>query len=222
MVYSVMVRPIVTRLASYADTYADMGLGKSLQTICIIASKHHERRLLMDTTGSSNAQALPSLIICPPTLIGHWYHEILKFAENLKPFKYFGSSKDRESLRRQLSRHDVIITSYEVIRADIDVLKRIPFLYCVLDEGHIIKNGKSKLSIAIKTLRSNHRIILSGTPIQNNVLELWNLFDFLMPGFLGSEKQFNDKFSKPILANREGKASSKQSEAGEMLKFRMA
>ncbi|KAJ9125341.1 hypothetical protein QFC22_000301 [Naganishia vaughanmartiniae] len=191
----------------------DMGLGKSLQTICIIASKHHERRLLVDSTGSSNAQPIPSLIICPPTLIGHWYHEILKFAENLKPFKYFGTSKDRENLRDQITRHDIVITSYEVIRADIDALKRIPFLYCVLDEGHIIKNGKSKLSIAIKTLQSNHRVILSGTPIQNNVLELWNLFDFLMPGFLGSEKQFNDKFSKPILTNREGKASAKQSEA---------
>ncbi|KAJ9102250.1 hypothetical protein QFC19_004795 [Naganishia cerealis] len=191
----------------------DMGLGKSLQTICIISSKHHERRLLCNSTGSPNLQPLQSLIVCPPTLIGHWFHEILKFSDNLRPFKYFGSTKDRESLRGQISQHDVIITSYEVIRADIDTLKQIPFLYCVLDEGHTIKNGKSKLSIAIKTLQSNHRIILSGTPIQNNVLELWNLFDFLMPGFLGSEKQFNDRFSKPILANREGKASSKQSEA---------
>lgn len=191
-----------------------MGLGKSLQSICIIASKHQERRARFDASGAVDARPIPSLIVCPPTLIGHWYHEISKFTDNLRPFKYFGSTKDREALRREIPRYDVIITSYEVIRADIEALKQVPFLYCVLDEGHTIKNGKSKLSMAIKAIQSNHRLILSGTPIQNNVLELWNLFDFLMPGFLGSEKQFNDKFSKPILANREGKASARQSEAG--------
>jgi TATA-binding protein-associated factor len=192
-----------------------MGLGKSLQTICIIASKHQERRATIPAGGQKLAPAIPSLIVCPPTLIGHWYHEILKFADNIKPFKYFGSSKDREGLRRQFGKYDVIITSYEIVRADVEALRRIPFLYCVLDEGHIIKNGKSKLSMAIKALQSNHRLILSGTPIQNNVLELWSLFDFLMPGFLGSEKLFNEKFSKPILANRDGKATARQSEAGE-------
>lgn len=167
-----------------------------------------------EVDNAKEARPIPSLIVCPPTLIGHWYHEILKFTDNLKPFKYFGSTKDREGLRREITRHDVVITSYEIIRADIEALKRIPFLYCVLDEGHIVKNGKSKLSMAIKAIQSNHRLILSGTPIQNNVLELWNLFDFLMPGFLGSEKQFNDKFSKPILANKDGKATTRQSEAG--------
>lgn len=195
-----------------------MGLGKSLQTICIVASKHHERRASLQASGAKQVSDLPSLIVCPPTLIGHWYHEILKFTDNLRPFKYFGSSKEREGLRRQFSKYDVIVTSYEVVRADVETLGRIPFLYCVLDEGHIIKNGKSKLSMAIKALQSNHRLILSGTPIQNNVLELWSLFDFLMPGFLGSEKLFNERFSKPILANRDAKATARQSEAGEFVK----
>ena len=197
---------------------ADMGLGKSLQTICIVASKHQERRASLQASGAKQVSHLPSLIVCPPTLIGHWYHEILKFTDNLNPFKYFGSSKEREGLRRQFSKYDVIVTSYEVVRADVEALRRIPFLYCVLDEGHIIKNGKSKLSMAIKALQSNHRLILSGTPIQNNVLELWSLFDFLMPGFLGSEKLFNERFSKPILANRDAKATARQSEAGELVR----
>jgi len=86
-----------------------------------------------------------------------------------------------------------------------------------LDEGHIIKNPKTKLSAAIKQLKAQHRLLLSGTPIQNNVLELWSLFDFLMPGFLGNERVFNDRFSKPILADRDGKATPKERELGKLL-----
>lgn len=94
----------------------------------------------------------------------------------------------------------MIIVSYEVARNDIEYLAVLDYNYCVLDEGHIIKNAKSKMTTAVKQIRANHRLILSGTPIQNNVLELWSLFDFLMPGFLGTERQFNERFSKPILA----------------------
>lgn len=184
----------------------DMGLGKSLQTICIMVSKHRERQ-------QAGLEPLPSLIVCPPTLIGHWYHEILKFSDDLKPFQYFGNAGQRESLRRAMKSHDVIVTSYEIIRSDIDTLGKTNWLYCVLDEGHAIKNGRSKLTLAVKALKAMHRLVLSGTPIQNNVLELWSLFDFLMPGFLGTEKQFNEKFSRPILANRQGKATPKQKEA---------
>jgi TATA-binding protein-associated factor len=92
----------------------------------------------------------------------------------------------------------------------------LQFNYAVLDEGHIIKNAKTKITQSVKRIRAHHRLILSGTPIQNNVLELWSLFDFLMPGFLGDEKQFNDLYSKPILSSRDAKASSKEQEAGEL------
>jgi TATA-binding protein-associated factor len=192
----------------------DMGLGKSLQSICMIAGKHEERRARFEATGSPDAAHLPSLIICPTTLIGHWFHEITKFTNNLRPFKYYGSTSERTGLRRQFQYHDVIVTSYEIIRSDMDFMRRQNFLYCILDEGHMIKNAKSKLTLAVKSLQSVHRLILSGTPIQNNVLELWSLFDFLMPGFLGTEKEFNDRFSKPILANKDAKATAKQKEAG--------
>lgn len=118
--------------------------------------------------------------------------------------------------------------------------RNIKFNYCILDEGHVIKNGKTKLSKAIKQLAANFRVILSGTPIQvrlhpgggltsplhvsqsenkyfppqNNVLELWSLFDFLMPGFLGTERQFAARYGKPILASRDAKSSSREQEAG--------
>jgi TATA-binding protein-associated factor len=108
----------------------------------------------------------------------------------------------------------VVICSYEILRNEIAHFANLHFNYCVLDEGHVIKNAKSKITLAVKSIRAHHRLILSGTPIQNNVLELWSLFDFLMPGFLGTEKQFNDRYSKPILASRDSKSSSKEQEAG--------
>lgn len=194
-----------------------MGLGKSLQSICIIASKHHERQLRHSETRSPDTAHLPSLIVCPPTLIGHWFHEITKFTDNLRPFKYYGSTTERQGLRREIPKYDVIITSYDNIRSDIEHLKKITFLYCILDEGHTIKNAKSKLSLAVRSLQAVHRVILSGTPIQNNVIELWSLFEFLMPGFLGTEKEFNERFAKPILANKDARSTAKQKEGGESL-----
>uniref|UniRef100_W4VRR5 Putative chromatin remodeling complex wstf-iswi small subunit n=1 Tax=Corethrella appendiculata TaxID=1370023 RepID=W4VRR5_9DIPT len=188
----------------------DMGLGKTLQAICILAGDHYNR------INDSRCAQLPSIVICPPTLTGHWVYEIEKFVPKnfLQPLHYVGMLADRERLRHKLNSHNLIVASYDIIRKDIEFFSTIQWNYCILDEGHIIKNGKTKSSKAIKQLIANHRLILSGTPIQNNVLELWSLFDFLMPGFLGTEKQFNQRFSRPILASRDAKSSAKEQEAG--------
>ncbi len=191
-----------------------MGLGKTLQSICILASKHHERAQKYKETKSPDSKHLPSLIVCPPTLTGHWYYEILKYTENLRPVLYTGNSRERYKILPKLKTYDVVVTSYEVVRNDISSLQDINWHYCILDEGHIIKNAKTKLTKAVKQVKAVHRLILSGTPIQNNVLELWSLFDFLMPGFLGTESSFSERFSKPILSNRDGKA--KTGEAGKL------
>lgn len=192
----------------------DMGLGKTLQTLCIVASDHHLRALEFEKTGSSEVRRLPSLIVCPPTLSGHWQQEIQTYAPFLSCLAYVGPSSDRVKLRGQLGKTDVVVTSYDVCRNDVDVLLPFSWNYCVLDEGHLIKNPRAKTTMAVKRIISNHRLILSGTPIQNNVLELWSLFDFLMPGFLGTEKVFLDRFAKPIAASRFSKSSSKEQEAG--------
>ncbi|EXJ92454.1 hypothetical protein A1O3_01005 [Capronia epimyces CBS 606.96] len=192
----------------------DMGLGKTLQTLCIVASDHHMRAEEYAKTQALDMRRLPSLIVCPPTLSGHWQQEIKQYAPFLSCVAYVGSPGERNSRRSQLEQADVVITSYDVCRNDNDVLARITWNYCVLDEGHLIKNPKAKITQAVKKLISNHRLILSGTPIQNNVLELWSLFDFLMPGFLGTEKVFQDRFAKPIAASRNAKSSSKEQEAG--------
>ncbi|OSC96601.1 SNF2 chromatin remodeling protein [Trametes coccinea BRFM310] len=191
----------------------DMGLGKTLQSICILASKHYERAQKYKETKSPDSKHLPSLIVCPPTLTGHWYYEILKYTENLRPVLYTGNSRERYKLLPKLKSYDVVVTSYEVVRNDIANLQDINWHYCILDEGHIIKNAKTKLTKAVKLIKAVHRLILSGTPIQNNVLELWSLFDFLMPGFLGTEASFNERFSKPILSNRDGKAKTGEAAA---------
>ncbi|CAK7218287.1 TATA-binding protein-associated factor mot1 [Sporothrix eucalyptigena] len=192
----------------------DMGLGKTLQTICIVASDHHQRAEEFAKTGAPDVRRMPSLVVCPPTLSGHWAQEIRNYAPFLSVAAYIGSPNERKALKDSLGKTDIVITSYDVCRNDIEVLERHSWNYVILDEGHLIKNPRTKISMAVKKLASNHRLILTGTPIQNNVLELWSLFDFLMPGFLGAEKVFMDRFAKPIAASRFSKASSKEQEAG--------
>jgi TATA-binding protein-associated factor len=192
----------------------DMGLGKTLQTLCMVASDHHMRAEEFAKTQAPDKRRLGSLIICPPTLTGHWKQEIRTYAPFLNAVAYAGPPAERGKVRSQLTTADIVITSYEIARNDIDILLPINWNYCVLDEGHLIKNPKAKVTQAVKRLLANHRLILSGTPIQNNVLELWSLFDFLMPGFLGTEKVFQDRFAKPIAASRFAKSSSKEQESG--------
>jgi TATA-binding protein-associated factor len=192
----------------------DMGLGKTLQTLCIVASDHHERAEQYAKTQAPDVRRLPSLIVCPPTLSGHWQQEIKTYAPFLSVTAYVGPPAERKAMRDRLGETDIVVTSYDVCRNDSEVLEAHSWNYIVLDEGHLIKNPKAKISMAVKRLASNHRLILTGTPIQNNVLELWSLFDFLMPGFLGTEKVFSDRFAKPIAASRFSKASSKEQEAG--------
>lgn len=192
----------------------DMGLGKTLQTLCIVASDHHQRQEEFARTQAPDSRRLPSLIVCPPTLAGHWQQEIKAYAPFLSVTAYVGPPSERKAMRHHLGQTDIVVTSYDVCRNDVDVLEKHSWNYMVLDEGHLIKNPKAKITQSVKKFQSNHRLILTGTPIQNNVLELWSLFDFLMPGFLGAEKVFLDRFAKPIAASRYSKASTKEQEAG--------
>ncbi|KAL7720738.1 SNF2 family protein [Entamoeba marina] len=187
----------------------DMGLGKTLQTLCLLVSVHKTANY-------------PSLIICPPTLTGHWKHEIAQFIHtaDLVGVLYSGTAKERLNSLKSLKKNSVLIASYETVRHDLEHFKNKRFTYCVLDEGHLIKNPKTKLTQAVKQIVSLHRLILTGTPIQNNVVELWSLFDFLMPGFLGSEREFSEKYSGPILAAKDS-ASPEEQERGVLVMERL-
>eukprot|EP00835_Amoeboradix_gromovi_P000193 NODE_7_length_48057_cov_0.322240.p1 type:complete len:1447 gc:universal NODE_7_length_48057_cov_0.322240:40324-44664(+) len=173
----------------------DMGLGKTLQCICIMSSDLHDKSANANSENTSTAdKAVLNLIVCPSTVVGHWNHEILEYSTNLKPLLYTGLPSERTKLRSKFHNYNTLITSYEIIRNDIEHLN-MNFNYCILDEGHVIRNSKTKITKACKLIKANHRLILSGTPIQNQIQELWSLFDFLMPGFLGSEAQFNSRYN---------------------------
>ncbi|KAL4398867.1 TATA-binding protein-associated factor Mot1 [Malassezia pachydermatis] len=191
----------------------DMGLGKTLQSITLLSCRHFERQQRWAATSSPDARPIPSLIVCPPTLTGHWVHEIQQYSPNLKPLLYAGHPSERARLQSQIEHADAVVMSYDVVRNDIHMLAQRTWFYCILDEGHVICSAKTKTTRAVKQIRAQHRLILSGTPIQNNVLELWSLFDFLMPGFLGSDQSFHERFAKPVLACRNGKPSASDKEA---------
>ncbi|ETO13280.1 TATA-binding protein-associated factor [Reticulomyxa filosa] len=178
----------------------DMGLGKTLQTLLILVySYYHD---------SANSH-VPSLVVCPSTVIWHWKHEVEKF---FKPnvlnflFVYSIALKRVNGSKKKKKRH---------LLKDIEKMRKYQWQYYILDEGHTIKNTKTKLTLAVKILNSKHRLILSGTPIQNNVLELWSLFDFLMPGYLSrDETSFNSQFSSPIQKSYQPKATLAQQKVG--------
>ncbi|MCA9594212.1 MAG: DEAD/DEAH box helicase [Myxococcales bacterium] len=163
----------------------DMGLGKTLQTIALFASEKEARR--MD---------LPSLIVMPTSLTGNWRRELKKFAPHLRVVELHG--KKRHAAYADLPRAEIAITSYPVLVRDRQAFLEQPFHYLVLDEAQAIKNPRSQAARAIRELSARHRLCLTGTPVENNLEELWSLFDFLMPGLLGSANQFRSSFRLPI------------------------
>mmetsp|Transcript_9796 Transcript_9796/g.35892 ORF Transcript_9796/g.35892 Transcript_9796/m.35892 type:complete len:1892 (-) Transcript_9796:99-5774(-) len=185
----------------------DMGLGKTLQAGCMLAADLFERR--------KAGAPLPSIVVCPAILIAHWAYELSSYFsdENLQPLEYAGVPQARNDLRGALTTNSVLITSYEVVRSDLEWLQTLQFGYCILDEGHSISNPKAKTSQAVKELRAHHRLILTGTPIQNRPSDVWSLFDFLMPGFLGSSTDFHQRFGKAIQNSRNPK-NARDVEAG--------
>lgn len=178
----------------------DMGLGKTLQALVGIGLAHCQK-ISNDNNKHSN-EVIKSLVVCPSTLCGHWFNEITRFfsiGQFYQVLRHDGNSKKRKSSwRLGINTANIIVTSYSVLRQDIDILSSVMWTYCILDEGHLLKNPKTATAKAAKQIRSMHKLILTGTPIQNRVNELWAIFDFLMPNFLGNEKVFTKNYAKPI------------------------
>ena len=168
----------------------DMGLGKTIQTLVAVAESTIEFT-------KKNKKSIPSLIICPNTLIMNWISESKKFFDE-------ETLHIENDLKRKKCNTKVLIyiCSYEKARDNFnEIFNESSFYYLVLDEAHIIKNPKTKMYQTINKIPAEKRIILTGTPIQNNVMELWALFNFLMPGFLGSENDFDIKYQKKMEQN---------------------
>lgn len=161
----------------------DMGLGKTLQVIALLSSIKLEKA---------------SMIIAPTSLIYNWESEIKKFNPKLKYKIISGDKEEREKSINKLE-DELVITSYELIRRDIDLYKEFEFKYVIIDEGQNIKNKNSQSAKAIKILKGEHSLVLTGTPIENQVSELWSIFDFIMPGYLGTYNKFKKEYENPIV-----------------------
>lgn len=165
----------------------DMGIGKTLQVIT----------LLEDEKLSHPASV--SLVICPSSLILNWQSEIAKFSSALTSLLISGSSEERKLQIRQCKDYDIVITSYDYIKRDIEEYKDIFFTYQILDEAQYIKNHLTKNALSVKQIQAAHRFALTGTPIENSLAELWSIFDFLMPGYLYSYSYFKKQYEYPIV-----------------------
>lgn len=160
----------------------DMGLGKTLQAI--IAVTQHK---------AHNAGS-PTIIVSPTSLVYNWKEEFHKFNPDLKVLAVDGTPAQRKKLQTDIKKYDVMITSYSLLQKDIEFYKTIPFGYAILDEAQHIKNRGTRNAKSVKMIQAGHRLILTGTPIENSLDELWSLFDFLMPGLLSSYDRFVEKY----------------------------
>ena len=172
----------------------DMGLGKTLQALVLM-----EKEKVKDK---------PSIVICPKTLLYNWQNEVKKFTPKLKAIIIDGFPKERKKLIRNYKQYDLIITGYATMQKDYEFYnkQKIKFNYCVLDEAQFIKNHATKNAQIVKKINADYRLALTGTPLENSVSEIWSIFDFLMPGFLGSYNAFYKKFQKPIMKDSDALA----------------
>jgi SNF2 family DNA or RNA helicase len=189
----------------------DMGLGKTLQAITLmqqvinqeqekfygpVASKFEQQLTIFDAMTSKQGKIRPSLVVVPTSLVHNWMNEIRRFAPGIRTGFYGGPG--RRNFRRYFDSCDLIISSYGIVRNDCDKLENFSFLYVILDESQVIKNPHSKTYKAVNRLQASHRLVLTGTPIENTLSDLWAQMNFLNPGLLGTFDFFRNEFVIPI------------------------
>jgi len=170
----------------------DMGLGKTIQVISLILKMKEENKLNE-----------PVLVVCPTTLMGNWMKELQMFAPNLKVAKYHGLDRKLEL------KNDVILTTYAIMRIDSEEMKKQKWGMIIVDEAQNIKNPDTAQTMAIKILKSDIKIAMTGTPVENRLTELWSIFDFINTGYLGSIKDFQKSYAIPIERFKETSRASK-------------
>jgi SNF2 family DNA or RNA helicase len=170
----------------------EMGLGKTVQLLSFLCGRIEESR-----------KVGPNLIVCPASLVYNWAAECSKFAPDLRVSVVAGSKAERRAMLRNPQEADVLITSYDLLRRDVEDYTGIECFSMVLDEAQYIKNHATLSSRAVRAISARHRYALTGTPIENRLSELWSIFDVLMPGILGSYRHFRERFEMPILSEDE-------------------
>lgn len=167
----------------------DMGLGKTLQVIAFIHGIKPEK---------------PVLIAAPSALVYNWQREIEKFTPDASSLVVSGSKEQRAELLKTAGEYEFIITSYPMLRRDIALYTDIDFSYFFIDEAQYIKNYKTMNAVSVKKIKADHKFALTGTPIENSLMELWSIFDFVMPGYLKTSRQFREKFEYPAMRDGDG------------------
>jgi superfamily II DNA or RNA helicase len=170
----------------------DMGLGKTLQTLALLKKVIGE----LQTKGLSPKEMPASLIILPASLVHNWYNEIQKFTPGLNVLKYIGVNRSFDV--SVFNEYNIVLTTYGVVRNEHENLKQYEFLYLILDESQTIKNPESKAFQAVTELKSRFKLVLTGTPIENSLIDLWSQFEFINPGLLGDLTFFKYQFVNPI------------------------
>jgi SNF2 family DNA or RNA helicase len=168
----------------------DMGLGKTIQTLALL--QHNKEEFEVQNTGKK----LTSLIIVPATLIYNWENEIRRFVPDLKVYSYKGNQRKKST--SYFLNYDIILSSYHTIRQDIELISSFYFHYIILDESQVIKNPTSMLYRTVTTLKSEFKLVLTGTPVENSLTDLWTQLNFVNPGLLGDLTFFRREFAKPI------------------------
>jgi SNF2 family DNA or RNA helicase len=173
----------------------DMGLGKTVQVIARLVQEQEQ----------AIAPLKPTLLIAPTSVVGNWRKEIEKFAPHLSSIVHHGTerAKDVKEFQAMAKQNNVIITSFTLIRKDLKLIESVDWHRLVLDEAQNIKNPKAEQTKAILKLSAPHRLALTGTPVENRLLDLWSIFNFLNPGYLGKEAQFRKNFELPIQKNND-------------------
>ena len=162
-----------------------------------------------NTGNAIRSSSRTSLVVCPSSLIYNWFDEFTRFAPALRVCPVAGSKDMRKDILHRYEDYDVLITSYDLLKRDIDIYESLTFYYNILDEAQYIKNPASAAAKSVKILHSRHRFALTGTPIENRLSELWSIFDFLMPGFLYPYDTFRRELETPITKNRDEAASER-------------
>ncbi len=163
----------------------DMGLGKTIQIIALILSCQKEEHT--------------SLVCCPASLVYNWYNEFIRFAPSLKCRIVNGEQSERRQIIEDYKSSDVLITSYDVLRRDIELYESCRFLFQIVDEAQFIKNQNTQKAHAVKEIQADTKFALTGTPIENRLSELWSIFDYLMPGYLYSYQMFKAVIETPVV-----------------------
>jgi superfamily II DNA or RNA helicase len=180
----------------------EMGLGKTLQVLAFVQTIRSPHGASATAPASG-----PILVVCPSSLIFNWVAEAHRFTPDLKVLAVQGP--DRHALFDQIPRSDLIVTSYALLRRDAESYNSREFDTVVLDEAQHIKNRQTQNAQAVKAVPARHRLVLTGTPLENSVLDLWSIFDFLMPGYLGTAPEFHERYERPITNEKNSAAQAR-------------